>query len=342
MHQSLSPLSLEEGRTRNAFSVTVNHTLFIPTGQSPASQLPESQLSDSDPPPYIPVTLGERYHKVTSSSKLVAYVVFGGHQLGVFYNWSACKVALGEHPQKGWKAYRKHSDACIAWYDWVYRGSLPDSLFYRLRGNPFTRPTHDDLAIAGQHRPPTSYLLSQVTVHAHTPIVAMSPQPTTPTRPLRSTEPLVSPSYGPASCLPSPTSHGSGLGSPIRTSEGSLSHRSEVLLQSSHQSTLRSCSQASGAQASGRRRPQGYPFYVVLVGDDPGVYANSSLAESAMGPHSISSWVGAASYAEGCQHFNEIVVPQGYGRLHESASCFTDFGKPMNIEALEANIASLD
>ena len=63
-----------------------------PASQPPASQHPASQLP-SNSSPFIPVTLEEQYRMVRSAgSDFEAYVVFGGHQLGVFYNWCALFV----------------------------------------------------------------------------------------------------------------------------------------------------------------------------------------------------------------------------------------------------------
>ncbi|KAF9473556.1 hypothetical protein BDN70DRAFT_899673 [Pholiota conissans] len=143
-HASLSP----EGQ-RNSFSLTLDQTVY-------AARQPISAA----PPLYQKMKLEKRYEQLeTKPGRNKAYVVFGGYELGVFYNWPATEIAIGNHPQGGCRGFKDREEACVAWYNWVHDAVLPDKLRYRLARDVFTRPTDDDLSIAGLHRP--AYLASR-------------------------------------------------------------------------------------------------------------------------------------------------------------------------------------
>ncbi|KJA19667.1 hypothetical protein HYPSUDRAFT_56513 [Hypholoma sublateritium FD-334 SS-4] len=83
----------------------------------------------------------------------VAYVVYGGHDIGVFYNWPSAKAATEGDANACWKGFSDYAEACTAWYDWVHDGTLPESLQGRYHSNPpLQPPPYNDLDIGGLHR----------------------------------------------------------------------------------------------------------------------------------------------------------------------------------------------
>ncbi|KAF9473553.1 hypothetical protein BDN70DRAFT_899670 [Pholiota conissans] len=273
-HRDGGNVNPSPGMPANAFSLTVDQ--HFPTPVQGLSQA-ATQVSPSIPPAY----LRDRYwQEERSYNNNVAYVVFGGHDVGVFYNWFRAEKATTNHPKKGWKAYTSQEEACVAWYQWVYHNILPKYLSYRHHSNPFERPTHDDLSIAGRHRPanlmPTTgpLLLSQQLNHAsfHSSASLNHDGPSSFSNP--------PPAALSSSTMTAPAASSVNLNPAANPPPAySISHQGNLINTD-------------------------YPIYIVIMGRSPGVYANQAEAEAAMGPLGSPTYEGFfGSYAEACVEF---------------------------------------
>lgn len=109
-----------------------------------------------------------------SSNGKLAYVVFAGHDIGVFYNWyvdcqyhnltilsnydhyrAACSAATSGFSNKVYKGFGSYNEAHSVWHDFANRNVLPPDVLIGLNGRPAPLPpTVSQPNIGGLADPP--------------------------------------------------------------------------------------------------------------------------------------------------------------------------------------------
>jgi hypothetical protein len=225
--------------------------------------------------------------------------------------------AIENCERKCFKGFKSYEDACLAWQQFIVGNILPtdtvETLSHRRMPHPIAPLVVDD-SIAGLHLPPAApSTLSQsgntsgVTVHIHTNVSNASPRQTTHIS--RSQSQPASHSVGtPQSPNPPPYSM-TPAGTPSAQRRGVSPMR-----------PLSPTPSRPGPSTLLRVRlpaPEHHLYFIILIGQAPGVYMGRRQAMAALGPLSAAKYDSAATKAEADAIFVSAYMSSDIARLSE-------------------------
>ncbi|KAF9471070.1 hypothetical protein BDN70DRAFT_939221 [Pholiota conissans] len=273
-----------------AMALLSNPSTF-PYQQMTPSELLEERISCQQPVrfEYTPLPLHERYLQCqTSAEGFVAYVVFAGHECGVLYNWNATRFVTASYGVNAcFKGFFTHEEACRAWKHFVTLDILPADIVIGLGKPPCARPIpppYMEPTISGLHpqQPPGPFSLSP------SPLIHSLPHP--------HGESVYHQSFSPCTPAPQPLAYPfpSGLNStpPTMPHASTSSFSQSNLMNDSVQATL--LAPASMFDAT----PIDEQYFVVIVGQSPGVYLGNRRGEVGLGMHDTARYMIAHTLVE--------------------------------------------
>lgn len=252
----------------------------------------ENDDRTSSPAPAPP----HRYLKQPKSTHgKVAYVVYAGNDVGVFYNWTAASIAIFglASSAKIYKGYSSYEGAHSAWEGFTNTGRLPPDVAASLGSKPYPKPPTP--SARGISAPATTP--QRVHVYNNRNASPLTPQtPLTPHRGRSAHTPLGSTS---SHTYASAANH---LNS-VRPTPSPSTPRTPTSTQS------RNAAAVAIAREESFRADQ-EDFWVVFTGTAPGVYQGREAGEHAFGQYENPSFLRTSAR----EHANQIFV-DGYMEL---------------------------
>ncbi|KAF8164200.1 hypothetical protein BJ912DRAFT_1068485 [Pholiota molesta] len=293
----------------------------------------ELPIPPATPAPFV-MSEEERYAQGNRSKhNFIAYVVFAGRSVGVFYNWyvvdftvidpsyllkinrPAVKRSTEDLVRTCFKGFKTYEAACLAWQEFVVGNVLPVDTLAKLNSHhqppPIPPPVYEP-SIAGKppHRPqppllsPTRSASAGVTVHIHanvsnTPPYVLHSQSQPAPHSVQSPRPFNASPYSPT---------------PARTPPAQCHGYTQTRPSSPTPSR-------AGPSASLRSPSVGVPphhlYFVVLVGKTPGVYLGYGRATAALGPLTAAKYTTTSTKEEADALFVREYMVNGIARLSE-------------------------